>query len=65
MNLSLANKMWLLHDEQGQFIQYMDFRLKEASEKVGIGTVEKLAPENIGLAAGILFLSSSSVQNIS
>jgi len=36
----------------------MDFRLKEASEKVGIGTVEKPAPENRGVAAGILFLSS-------
>ena len=32
--------------------------MKEASEKVGIGTVEKLAPENRGVAAEILFLSS-------
>jgi len=36
----------------------LDFWLKEASEKVGIGTVEKLAPENRGVAAEILFLSS-------
>ena len=39
-------------------VAILDFRLKEASEKVGIGTVEKLAPENMGVAAGILFLSS-------
>ena len=32
--------------------------MKEASENVGIGTVEKPAPENRGVAAGILFLSS-------
>ena len=38
-------------------VAILDFRLKEASEKVGIGTVEKLAPENMGVAAGILFLS--------
>ena len=36
----------------------LDFRFKEASEKVGIGTVEKRAPENIGVGARILFLSS-------
>ena len=35
----------------------LDFRLKEASED-GIGTVEKLAPENMGIAAGILFVFS-------
>jgi len=32
--------------------------LKEASGEDGIGTAEKLTPENKGLAAGILFLSS-------
>ena len=35
----------------------LDFQLKEASED-GIGSVEKLAPENMGVAAGILFLSN-------
>ena len=35
----------------------MDFRLKESSEEDGIGTDEKLAPENMGVAAGILFIS--------
>ena len=37
----------------------LDFRLKEASEKVGIGTIEKCAPENMEVAAGIYFLSRS------
>ena len=37
---------------------YTDFRLKEASEEDGVGIVEKLDPENMGVEAGILFLSS-------
>ena len=32
--------------------------MTEASEKVGIGIVEKFAPENMGVAARILFISS-------
>ena len=62
--MSKTNKMCVLYDEHGQFIQYygfpaaiLDFWLKETSEKDGMGTVEKLAPENIGVAVGILFLS--------
>ena len=35
----------------------LDFRLQKASEEDGICTVEKLALENMGLAAGVLFLS--------
>jgi len=30
----------------------------KASEEDGIGTVDKLDPENMGVAAGILFMSS-------
>ena len=40
----------------------LDFQLKEASDNGGIGTVEKLVPENMGVAAGILFLSSIELQ---
>ena len=36
----------------------LDFRLKEASEEDGVGDIEKVAPENMGVAAGIFFLSS-------
>ena len=38
--------------------RHLGFPVEEASEEDGIGTVEKLDPENIGVAAGILFLSS-------
>ena len=47
-----------IHIIFGFLAAILDFRLREASEKVGIGTVEKLAPENRGVAAGVLFISS-------
>ena len=40
----------------------LDFRLKEASEEDGIGAVETPAPENMGVGAGILFLSSTELE---
>ena len=37
----------------------LDIRLKEASEKVGVCIIEEFAPENMGVAAGISFLSGT------
>ena len=36
----------------------LDFRLNGRSDNVGVGTIEKLDPKNMGIAAGILFLSA-------
>ena len=36
----------------------MNFRLKSVSEKVGLCASEKYVPENVGVAAGILFVSA-------
>ena len=47
-----------IHTVYGFSVAILDFRLKEASEKVGMGNVEKLGAENMEVAAGILFLSS-------
>ena len=40
----------------------LDFRVKEASEEDGKGAVEQLAPENMGVGAEILFLSSTELE---
>ena len=37
----------------------MNFRVKESPDKVSIGTVEKLTPENMGIAFGILTLGGT------
>ena len=36
----------------------LNFSLKSVSEKAGLCTSEKYVPENVGVAAGILFLSA-------
>ena len=36
----------------------MNFRSKLTSDKVGLCTSEKYVPDNVGVAAGILFLSA-------
>ncbi len=36
----------------------LNFRLKLTSDNVGLCTSEKYVPENVGVAAGILFLSA-------
>jgi hypothetical protein len=36
----------------------LDFRLNGLSDRVGVSTIEKFDPENMGVAAGILFLSA-------
>ena len=48
-----------IHTIYGFPAAILDFRLKEASEENGIGAAETLAPENMGVCAGILFLSST------
>ena len=40
----------------------LDFRLNEKSDNVGISTIEKFDPKNMGVAAGILFLSALEVE---
>ena len=37
----------------------MNFGVKESPDKVSIGTVEKLTPENMGVAFGILALGGT------
>ena len=37
----------------------MNFGVKESPDKVSIGTVEKLTPENVGIAFGILALGGT------
>ena len=51
-----------IHTIYGFPAAILDFRLKEASEEDGIGAIEKLAPENMGVDAGILFLSSTELE---
>ena len=36
----------------------LNFWLNGLTDNVGVSTIEKFDPENIGLAAGILFLSA-------
>ena len=36
----------------------LNFRSKLTSDKVGLCTSEKYVPDNVGVAAGILFLSA-------
>ena len=36
----------------------LDFRLNGLSDNVGVSTIEKFNPENMGVAAGISFLSA-------
>ena len=36
----------------------LDFRLNGLSDNVGVSTIEKFDPENMGVAAGISFLSA-------
>jgi hypothetical protein len=36
----------------------LNFRLNGLSDRVGVSTIEKFDPENIGVAVGILFLSA-------
>ena len=46
-------------DRKYQFLSaILNFRLTSVSEKVDLCTSEKYVPENAGVAAGILFLSS-------
>ena len=51
MNNSNSYNIWI-------FGRHLGFPVEGGIENVGMGTVEKLAPENMGVAAGILFLSS-------
>ena len=41
----------------------MNFRSKLTSDKVGLCTSEKYVPDNVGVAAGILFLSVQNSRN--
>ena len=42
----------------------LDFRLNERFDNVGISTIEKFDPKNMGVAAEILFLSALEVEMI-
>ena len=51
-----------IHTIYGFPAAILDFRLKEASEEDGIGAFETPAPENMGVGAGIVFLSSTELE---
>ena len=46
------------------FAAILNFRLMLASDKVGLCTSEKYVPDNVGVAAGILFLSAIKCQKL-
>ena len=52
----------IIHTICGFPAAILDFRVKEASEVDGKGAVEQLAPENMGVGAGILSLSSTELE---
>ena len=38
------------------FGRHLEFRVKESSDKVSIGTVEKLTPQNMGIALSLIHI---------
>jgi len=50
--------------ENPVFERHLNFGVKESPDKVSMGTVEKLALENLGIAFGILSLRGTKTRDI-